>query len=154
PPPRPKPHPSPGPSTFDAPAMFDLPPGGPVPTKKKRGRAVTVTVLAVVVLAGLIVWLTTRSGDATAGPAPAARPGTIAPPPGTTQPQVPETPSRAVPPVAPNLVGKSIDEAQDSLPSSIQVQTTDTVDTTHPSGTVIAQNPAAGQPLTGTMTLT
>jgi serine/threonine protein kinase len=138
----------------DRPPTFvgDLSAGGPV--SKRRRRLIPIALVAVVALSVLITWAVTRSSNTSQAASiqpvnqtsavalPAATPNAVTP---TTVPELT---------VAPDLVGKTLDQAQDSLPDSLTVHTVDTVDSTHTDGTVLHQDPAAGQPLTGTITLT
>jgi hypothetical protein len=77
--------------------------------------------------------------------------------PGTTDAPVPTTDvatTSAAPPMttAPNLVGKTLTDAEKILPPTVKVSTVDTVGAAD--GTITAQDPAAGTPLNGTIQLT
>ncbi len=148
------PNPGPPPPSIAAgmPFPFVASSGGPLAKKRKRKMLVAVTTV-VLVTTGLIVWLA-DSGSSSPNSAPPNQP-VVATATTTGAVQVTtDSPTSTAPTTAPNLVGKTIDQAQDSLPSSIKVTTRDMVDTTHAGGTVIAQDPPAGQPLNGTMQLT
>ncbi|HEX3782257.1 MAG TPA: protein kinase [Pseudonocardiaceae bacterium] len=129
-----------------------IPVGGPVP--KRRRRAVLVGVgaallVAIGILAGVAF---AGSGNSSGNAAAPANPGETNQSSATAQ----QPTSSTVPPmtVAPNLVGLSLANAQDSLPSSVNVTTVDTIDASAADGTVLTQDPAAGAPLNGTMQLT
>ncbi|MEU5259713.1 NPCBM/NEW2 domain-containing protein [Amycolatopsis sp. NPDC021455] len=65
----------------------------------------------------------------------------------------PTVTTRAKPSVMPNVVGKKLADAQDALPG-IQPVIEDKIDATATDGTVIAQEPAAGAAIGGTVILT
>lgn len=133
-------------------------PGGTMPKRRGRRRLV-VAVVALLLLAGgaLAVKLASRSSE---GPAVAAPVATAIQPgggggdlPSTTAVDVPTT---TVPQLttAPNLVGRTLADAETVLPTSIHVTTVDSVDPKATDGTVTAQDPAAGAPINGTIQLT
>ncbi|MGH3437846.1 MAG: protein kinase domain-containing protein [Pseudonocardiaceae bacterium] len=126
-------------------------PGSPPSVRPRRWRTVMALVGILVVLGGG-GWLVSRT--AAGGDTAAPTGGLVVPGDGSTSPTPTQT--RTVPPmsIAPNLVGKKLADAQDSLPTSIKVTTMDTVNQQAPDGTVVAQDPAAGARLDGTMQLT
>ncbi|HEX5401927.1 MAG TPA: protein kinase [Pseudonocardiaceae bacterium] len=132
-------------------------PGGTVP-KRKRGRRLAVLVLAIVLIGG--GWLAIRlvsgspSNAAASTPTKTADPGTGAPL--TLSTTTEEAPSSVAPPLTtmPNLVGKSLSQAETIIPGSVHIDTVDSLAENAQDGTITAQQPAAGQPLNGTIQLT
>jgi serine/threonine-protein kinase len=129
---------------------------------RRRGRflVAAIAVLALVATGG---WVATRSGGNAATTAAAATnsadpiqtsaadptgsasaTGTPAPTPGSVDPTGP----------APKLVGLALSDASGLLPSSVTLDSTDTVDEKATDGTILSQDPAAGAPMTGTMKVT
>ena len=134
------------------------PMGAPPPAKKrKRGKVWAFAVLLVLALAGGAVgYSALRPADETT-PGPAVQRGTAAPvaddaddqtaAPTTTTAEVELT-------TAPDLVGMTIAEAQDQLPSTVDVEIVDSIQQGAEPGTVVEQTPAAGEALDGQITLT
>ena len=130
-----------------------IPVGGAVP-KPRRRRAVMLSAAALLVAIGVFAgWALSGSGSGSAQSSPAGP--TVTQVNAPSQTGAPAT-TTTVPPmtVAPNLVGEPLSKAQDSLPSSVTVTTVDTIDASQPDNDVVSQDPAAGQPLNGTIKLT
>ena len=145
--------PPPTPSADGGAYFGPLPVGGAVP-KPRRRRIALLSAAALLVAIGVFAgWALSGSGNG-AQPDPAPQAGATALLPASSTEQAPTT--TTVPPMttAPNLVGQQLAKAQDSLPNSITVTTVNTVDSTQPNNTVVAQDPAAGQPLNGSIKLT
>ncbi|HJP73064.1 MAG TPA: protein kinase [Pseudonocardiaceae bacterium] len=144
-----RPSPPPDPGMYIGP----MPVGGAVP-KPRRRRAVLITVAVLLVAIGVFAgWALSGAGSGNAQSNPSNSPApTVQPIAGSIDTQTTTT----VPPMttAPNLVGQQLAKAQDSLPNSIKVTTVDTIDASQQDNTVVSQDPAAGQPLNGTMQLT
>jgi serine/threonine protein kinase len=144
-----RPTPPPDTGTYFGP----MPVGGAVP-KPRRRRAVLITVAVLLLAIGVFTgWALSSAGSGNAQSNPADSPATtVQPVAGSIDPRTTTT----VPPMttAPNLVGEQLAKAQDSLPNSIKVTTVDTIDATQQDNTVLSQDPAAGQPLNGTIQLT
>jgi serine/threonine protein kinase len=136
------------------------PPAGGVVPKKRRGRKVLVAFVATLLVAGGVsAWALLRPSNSGSNNNAVAQPvGTSA------QAQAPVAAATVTPTttkttvaeltIAPDLVGKTVSAAQDALPSSIKVNTVENVDQRSPDGTVMAQEPKAGEKINGTMTLT
>lgn len=144
-----RPTPPPDPGTYFGP----MPVGGAVP-KPRRRRAVLITLAVLLVAIGVFAgWALSGAGSGNAQSNPSNSPApTVQPIAGSTDTQTTTT----VPPMttAPNLVGEQLAKAQDSLPNSVKVTTVDTIAASQQDNTVVSQDPAAGQPLNGTMQLT
>jgi serine/threonine-protein kinase len=127
---------------------------GSVPNRKpRRGRA-ALTVLAVLLVLVAVGWFAVRSPSSTSTSAtstPTATTTASGPPTTTT---VSQTTTVTKPANTPDFVGKTLTAAQDSLPSTVKVNTVDQVNATAADGTVIAQDPKAGDPLGDAVTLT
>jgi hypothetical protein len=136
---------------------------GPV-RRRRRGRLALAGVLAVAVLAAG-AWFVTRPGGAepadasvAAGLPPVATTSAAAPadPTDTATGTPSDTPTATADPngPAPKLVGLPLADATGLLPSSITLDSTDTVDEKATDGTVLTQDPAPGAQLNGTMKVT
>ena len=131
------PPPPPRPVTTTSPNM---PTGGTMPKRRRRGRIVLTLFVVLALLAG--GWFAFRPSQTTASPAPTAAPTTAAPALESTS-DSPSVTTTAKPSVMPDVVGKKLADAQDALPG-IQVTTVDKIDATAADGTVIEQDPAPG----------
>jgi serine/threonine-protein kinase len=122
----------------------------PARRKKKRGRRAALLV-AVLLLGGGTAYATLRPGAAddraTVGQAvrETSRTGVA---PTTTDTSVAALTS------APDLVGKALPEAQDMLPTNLEVEIVDVIQQGVEEGTVVAQEPGPGEPLQGSLRLT
>ncbi|WP_225943805.1 protein kinase domain-containing protein [Actinophytocola algeriensis] len=138
------------------------PPGrplGPVaapPAKRKRGKVwALVAVLVLALVGGGVAYAALRpvgevgadrgGQQGTAEPVADDAEGTVAPTTATTE---------AALTTAPDLVGMTIAEAQDQLPSTVDVEIVDSIQQGAEAGTVVEQVPAAGEDLDGRITLT
>ncbi|GHH61540.1 protein kinase domain-containing protein [Lentzea cavernae] len=134
----PVPEPATGPFTTSPP-----PPPSGVPMAKRRRRTVVLAVASVVVVlvGGFLVFRPGDDAPPTAGPLAT---GTTTPPaaPVTTVAVTTTKPLTTVP----DFVGKSLADVQKILPS---VEPESVVDESVPAGTVVAQDPKAGEPFTG-----
>jgi serine/threonine-protein kinase len=132
-----------------------LPSAPPVRGKRRRLLSIAVIVLTLAV-GGVAAVIALRPADSApndpisaAGPASGqARPASAAPPTTAT------TTSEVELTVAPGLIGRKLAEAQDMLPSSLKVETVDSIEQTAQPGTVIDQSPKQGEPLNGKIKLT
>jgi serine/threonine-protein kinase len=160
-PPAPVPRQAPGPGTETvlAPPHIVTPNhvgrGGPVPQRKRRRGRVAITVLAVLLVLGAIGWYAVRSPvtTSTAATSTSTTTTTTSGSPTTTT-TVSQTTTVTKPATMPDFVGKTLTAAQDSLPTTVKVNTVDQVNATAADGTVIAQDPKAGDPLGDAITLT
>ncbi|WP_284746811.1 protein kinase domain-containing protein [Amycolatopsis sp. RTGN1] len=141
------PPPPPRPVTTTSPNM---PTGGTMPKRRRRGRIVLTLFVVLALLAG--GWFAFRPSQTTASPAPTAV-STIAAPVLESTSDSPSVTTTAKPSVMPDVMGKKLADAQDALPG-IQVTTVDKIDATAADGTVIEQDPAAGAAIGGTVKLT
>ena len=132
------------------------PVGGPVSKPRHRGRRVLITlvVLAALVGAGVLVFRPSASGTASPSAQPTVAISATDDGSPTTATTTTDTTTTVQMTNAPDLVGKSLSDAEGQLPNSVHVTTVDSVDTQHSDGTVIAQDPAAGATLGSSMTLT
>jgi serine/threonine protein kinase len=132
--------------------------------RSRRGRLAVagIAVLALLVAGGWVVSRSGGSGSDTA--AAAAAPTTTGGAPtvtanatdGASPTDVPSPtsgPGDATGP-APKLVGRQLADATGLLPSSVRLQSTDTVDEKASDGTILSQDPAPGAPMNGTMKVT
>lgn len=117
----------------------------------RRRRRTALAFVGVLLVLGGGGWLVSRPAAGGGAAAPAGSP--VVPGDTATTPTLTRT---AVPAMrtAPDLVGRTVADAQDALPATIKVTTTDTVNQQAPDGTVIAQDPEPGAPLDGMMELT
>ncbi len=119
--------------------------------RRRKGRVVlTLFVVLAMLLGGWFVFRPTQSTGAAQAPAAPTTSAAPAPVPAVDAPSATTT---AKPSVMPSVVGKNLADAQDALPG-IQVTPVDKIDATAADGTVIAQDPAAGAAIGGTVTLT
>jgi serine/threonine-protein kinase len=101
-------------------------------------------------------------GAAYAALRPTGNDGAAAPGVTTKHEDVPGTPNRVVPTtteeeeltVAPDLVGRTLADAQDQLPSTVDVEIVDSIQQGAKPGTVVEQDPKAGDSLDRKITLT
>jgi serine/threonine-protein kinase len=128
--------------------------GGPM--RRRRRRLVLLGLVILVAVGGLVGWAVAGSGGGSSASGP---PGGG----GVTQPnQIPTaaapitTVTTTAPPmtVAPNLIGKTLAQAQDAVPSAVTLKTVDTINQTAQDGTVIDQDPKPGAPINGTIQVT
>lgn len=135
-----------------------IPVGAP-PVKRGRRKALVLTTLALLLLGSGTAYAVLRpSSDGGSAPPITAPTGTT-----TQQAQQVDSPT-AVPTStstrvkeltnAPDLVGKKLADAQDALPSSLQVEIVDSIQQGATPGTVVAQEPKPGEALNGKMKLT
>jgi Protein kinase domain/NPCBM/NEW2 domain len=146
------------------PVAISTPGGGLRPAPRRRRRRLVVAGIAVLALLAGGGWVVTRSGSgptgtAAAAPADSAAPTATIDATDTTTATATDTPSPTPGPVdatgpAPKLVGLQLADATEQLPSSIHLQTTDTIDDKSADGVVLTQDPAAGAPMSGTMKVT
>ncbi|HEY0806314.1 MAG TPA: protein kinase, partial [Pseudonocardiaceae bacterium] len=128
--------------------------GGPM--RRRRRRLVLLGLVILVAVGGLVGWAVAGSGGGSSASGPSGGGG-------LTQPnQIPTgaapvtTVTTTVPPmtVAPNLIGKTLAQAQDAVPSAVTLKTIDTINQTASDGTVIDQDPKPGAPVNGTIQVT
>jgi serine/threonine-protein kinase len=133
------------------------PPTAAPPGKRKRGKVWAFAVLLVLALAGGAVAYSALRPANEAAPGPAAQRGTSAPVADDADDQTvapTTTTTEAELTTAPDLVGMTIAEAQDQLPSTVDVEIVDSIQQGAEAGTVVEQQPAAGEALDGRITLT
>ncbi len=128
---------------------------GPPP---KRGRRKTWLFVALVVLAllgGGVTYAASRGTDQVgSGPAAPEPTGIPVGDPGSTTTPTTTTTAEEELTTAPDLVGMPLADAQDKLPSTVDVEIVDSIQQGAEPGTVVEQAPAAGEPLDGRITLT
>lgn len=140
------------------------PPAAAQPASRRRSRWLAAAAMAVVVLAGGAAWAVGR-GDDVKAPGRAAGPAT-SPAQTTSSRTTPSTaassqttssepdPSTEAPASGmPTLVGLTLSAAQPALPAGVVVEVRDVIDPSEIDGTVVAQDPAAGQPIGDTVTV-
>ena len=124
-----------------------------MPKRKRRGTRVTL-IFAVVLALLAGGWFALRStSDNRAAPAAQTAVPTTASQIAQSTSDSPTVTTTAKPTVMPDVVGKKLADAQDALPG-IQTTLEDKIDATAADGTVIAQDPAAGAAIGGTVKLT
>ncbi|HEX4726129.1 MAG TPA: protein kinase [Pseudonocardiaceae bacterium] len=137
-----------------------FPTGG---SMRKRRRLVLLGLVAVVAVSGLVGWAIAGSGGGASGSRQSGggsdgrSGGGIVQQTEQTQPaQTAVATTTVVPPmtVVPDLVGKTLAQAQDEVPSSVTLNPVDTINQTAADGTVIDQDPKPGQPINGAIQLT
>ncbi|RSN61439.1 hypothetical protein DMH01_19725 [Amycolatopsis sp. WAC 04182] len=129
-------------------------PGGGVPVpKRKRTKKIALTLLIFALVGGgAAVWNSARQSPEAAPSGQTTTPGTSRTVPPVSDVQT--TSSAPAMTTAPDLVGKAVSEAQDSLPSSVQVEIIESIEQTGKPGTVIEQEPKPGDRLNGKIKLT
>ncbi|HEV7648596.1 MAG TPA: protein kinase [Actinophytocola sp.] len=137
--------------------MVAMPMGGPPVAKKKRGKPIAVaTLVLAVLLGGTFAYAALRPADESGAAAPDATraPGAQPAPAGDEDTAAGTTTTEEEPTTAPDLVGKDLADAQDQLPSTMDVEVVDSIQQGAEPDTVVEQSPKAGEPLSGKMTLT
>jgi serine/threonine protein kinase len=128
----------------------------PAVSPKRRRRAIAFALTSLILLGGAggaYAVFSAGEGDSTAGAATSSPTGTRDTADTTTTTSLTTTSSEIRLTSMPNLVGKKAGEARDALPKSMKVEIVDQVDEKTPDGTVLGQEPAAGQPVADTAKL-
>lgn len=129
----------------------------PSPARRRRGRWLIPVSLVLALAGGGAAYAALRPSPSTdqeaAGQGGSGTADRDAPAPRTTS-SVATTTTEEELTVAPDLVGMALADAQDQLPSSMDVQIVDSVQQGAEPGTVVAQDPKAGEALNGKITIT
>ncbi|HEX6358710.1 protein kinase domain-containing protein [Actinophytocola sp.] len=129
----------------------------PPPAKRRRKGWLVAVPLVLVLVGGAGAYVALRpTGNEGSGGASAAGEGgggTANEDPGTSSARVTTTTEEQELTVAPDLVGMELAEAQDRLPSTLEVEIVDSIQQGAEPGTVVEQDPKAGEPLDGTLKL-
>ena len=122
--------------------------------KRGRKRWVLVFCLVLAIVVGGAAYAALRpAGGAEDTGAPGAAPAANDGPATSTRVATTTTEEQELT-VAPDLVGMPLADAQDQLPSTVDVETVDSIQQGAEPGTVVAQDPKAGDPIDGSITLT
>ncbi len=136
--------------------LSPMPMGGP-PVRKKRRKALVGTTLAVLLMiGGAVTYSALRPAGESGSPGANASGATT----GVRQADAPApepavtTTTEAELTTAPDLVGMELADAQDQLPSTVDVEIVDSIQQGAEPGTVVEQSPKAGEQLDGRISLT
>ncbi|WP_394361966.1 protein kinase [Amycolatopsis sp. SB7-3] len=126
--------------------------GVPVPKRRRSKKIALALLVFALVGGGVVVWNSARQTPEATSTGRPAEPGSSRAAPPVKEAET--TSSAPTMTTAPDLVGKAVSEAQDSLPSSVQVEIIDSIEQTGKPGTVIGQEPKPGDQLNGKIKLT
>jgi hypothetical protein len=141
-----------------APAPLARPPVATAPavTKRRRKRWLVAFTLVLAMVGGGVAYAALKpagnEGAEAASPGGAATGANDAP--RSTTSVVTTTSEEQELTVAPDLVGMPLAEAQDQLPSTVDVEIVDSIQQGAEPGTVVEQDPKSGDPIDGAITLT